>query len=91
MAPQLARAETSATPTMQSDASVSTCGKTIDEKLAAAKRLQPNDAATRAALACLIEATIAIKQTIRSCDAEHSQYGLLHVVPRDEPFTPPPK
>jgi hypothetical protein len=89
--PQLARAEASAASATRNP-SASACGKSIDDKLAAAqKALQGNDAAMHAALACLIEATIAIKQTIHSCDADHSKNGLLHVVPRDEPFAPPPK
>jgi hypothetical protein len=92
MAPQFARAETDSAPPAIQTASASTCGKTIDEKLAAAqKALQSNGADARAAVGCLIEATTAIKQTLHSCDADHSQYGLLHVTPRDEPFAPSPK
>jgi hypothetical protein len=43
-------------------ASAPSCGTTVDEKLAAARKaLQANDTATRTAIACLIEAVSALE------------------------------
>jgi hypothetical protein len=92
VAPQLARAETGGTPLATQTAIASTCGETIDEKLAAAqKELQSDNTDIRKALTCLTEATADIRQTTRSCDADRSQSKFLHVVPREESFAPQAK
>ena len=54
------------------------CGATIDDNLAAARQsLGANDAASRAALACLIEATAALNARVRNFDEGRSASGKL--------------
>ena len=62
-APQFARAETSGTAPATQAASTSVCGKTVEDKLAAARQAlqSTDDKATRAALTCLIEAVGALQ------------------------------
>jgi hypothetical protein len=81
VAPQSARAETGSAPATQI-AATSACGKTIDEKLAAAqKALQADDAAARPALACLIEATAALNDRVHNDEDGHPAAGVL-VLPK---------
>ncbi len=83
-APQLARAEANGAPSATPAATTSSCGKTVEDKLAAARRaLQTNDTASQAALACLIEATASLNDRLRGYEADRSQFGLLHAPSRD--------
>ena len=75
---QTARAAaTSPAPPSQSPAG---CGATIEDNLAAAqKAMQSDDKATRAALACLIEATAALNRQVQNLDQGRSPAGALRV------------
>jgi hypothetical protein len=70
-------AATSPAPPSQSPAG---CGATIEDNLAAAqKAMQSDDKATRAALACLIEATAALNRQVQNLDQGRSPAGALRV------------
>jgi len=59
-------------------ASAPSCGTTVDDKLAAARKaLQANDKATRAALACLIAATSALNEEVHNDEIGKQTSGML--------------
>jgi hypothetical protein len=59
-------------------ASAPSCGTTVDDKLAAARKaLQANDNATRAALACLIAATSALNDQVHNDEKGKPASGML--------------
>jgi hypothetical protein len=59
-------------------ASAPSCGTTVDDKLAAARKaLQANDNATRAALACLIAATSALNDQVHNDEKGKQASGML--------------
>lgn len=63
--------------------SASSCGTTIDDQLAAARRaLQTDDAAIRVALTCLIGATASLNERVRNDEASHT----WHPPVINEPF-----
>jgi hypothetical protein len=56
------------------------CGATIEDNLAAAqKAMQSDEKATRAALACLIEATATLNRQVQNLDQGRSPAGALRV------------
>jgi hypothetical protein len=58
--------------------SAPSCGTTVDDKLAAARKaLQANDNATRAALACLIAATSALNEEVHNDEKGKQASGML--------------
>jgi hypothetical protein len=65
------------------------CGATIEDNLAAAqKAIQSDDKATRAALACLIEATAALNRQVQNLAQSRSPAGALRVPTMTFPPTP---
>jgi hypothetical protein len=67
----------------------SACGPTVEDKLAAARKaLQSDDKATRAALACLIEATSALNKRLQASELGGQQSGMLHAPVSDVPVQP---
>ena len=62
-----------------------TCGTTIEENLTAARKaLQSDDKATRAALACLIEATSTLDEKLRNDEQGQQQSGMLRFPSRSD-------
>jgi hypothetical protein len=78
-------AATSPAPPSQSPAG---CGATIEDNLAAAqKAIQSDDKATRAALACLIQATAALNRQVQNLDQGRSPAGALRAPTTTFPLT----
>lgn len=62
----------------EQSSSAPSCGKTVDAKLAAARKaLQANDNATRTALACLIAATSALNEEVHNNKIGKPTSGML--------------
>jgi hypothetical protein len=73
VAPQLARAETSRASPATQPAITSTCGKTIDEKLAVAQTaLRSNGANSSAGSVCMLEAMIALNDRLHELEQGHT-------------------
>ena len=83
LAPPSSRAETTLPINSQS------CGATVEDNLAAAKQaISSNDTAMHAALACLIEATIALNRRVHNDEDGHPASGVLHLPMLDVPPRP---
>jgi hypothetical protein len=75
-----AASSTNSSPPATPSQSPAGCGATIEDNLAAAqKAMQSDDKATRAALACLIEATAALNRQVQNLDQTRSPAGALRV------------
>jgi hypothetical protein len=69
-------------------ASAGACGKTVEDKLAAAQAaLQSNGAPSRAAFVCLMEATKVLNDRLQSCEQARPNGG-LRVQMLDVPINP---
>jgi hypothetical protein len=62
------------------------CGKTVEDNLTAARQaLQSSDKDSRAALACLIEATSALNDRLSAGGSGQARSGLAHMPVLDVP------
>jgi hypothetical protein len=66
--------------------STPSCGTTIDDNLAAARRaLHTNDGSANAALFCLIEATTALNEHVSALDEARSSPAVRHALDMNKP------
>ncbi len=72
-------------PPISSAATTATCGATVEDNLAAARKaLQSDDKAARAALACLLEATSALNDRLSNDEQGRPASGFLRFPTRTD-------